>query len=883
MRGGEDDGTSRCRSWGHSEYRFLVLLLPFSLATGVAGGCSSGIQTLALLPTGLRAHLDIGCSNTFVIPWATCPTDSYLHVELWDLGALRRDRGPDHGDPMLMLARGKPPQPYSSRDSATWAVTWSFNPPETLWDSTGFMVSHPFMSVQVDYMQDMDVTQGANLGCDPGGSCWYIVVANIDQYTKYPLDYNLRVTCRDVPSCPSPSLGPEPLPGPVCSGLGQCQVINPVCSGQTPCARCICPSGRAGTGCEVQVPILSNGSVVRPELLGVNKWDFYEIKLQDDSSTVLLELQRTSGNPFLILKAQGTGYEPYGLPSVNDADDYGDVDSVQSNLDYHHILRHNLKAGTYYVGVWNMEGREVRQPCNYTLKLTVGRAGGSLCPLDCNSRGSCNANTGQCMCDDGYGGRWCEGPLQSLLLGSMVSGYLRPGQWTFFQMVIRRDSPLLSQGLLISFASDGGHAILSSRMNNWPTLNASSHVWWAGEFVLGDSAVLETASSLAPGNYVIGIYNLDYLLHQAFHFRLQVVPTGHSANNVMPYIWIIIGLLFLVLLSAVAWIYRRTRMTQRRRRLAEEALSRRAPTLSGPVGLDPAMVLSFPTFEYGNAAGDGAASERRASCGDRGFDTPLAQSEVHPSCSVCLGDYEKGELILRLPGCQHEFHEACIQLWLAQNTTCPICRHSLLPPTATTPEHPASVSQAASALLRDSPAERQASSSGEGRWTTSSRTVAVDNGEIEVVVMGYLCERGGSGTSPSPQVSLPPSPSGDPSCGPTEGLPDDSLRDPLVRHSQSTSSGSLAGSISGLDGTAGPSVPQETNPMGRPETPTMPPWGSGAHTGPFEGSAAGAPSGEGTQASTSPLGTMPKASQWASSVSPRQGSDAGESAPLVSR
>lgn len=59
------------------------------------------------------------------------------------------------------------------------------------------------------------------------------------------------------------------------------------------------------------------------------------------------------------------------------------------------------QAGTYYVGVWNMEGREVRQPCNYTLKLTVEPPGGPLCPLDCSARGSCNATTGQCTCDAG--------------------------------------------------------------------------------------------------------------------------------------------------------------------------------------------------------------------------------------------------------------------------------------------------------------------------------------------------------------------------------------------------------------------------------------------------------------------------------------------------
>jgi len=47
-------------------------------------------------------------------------------------------------------------------------------------------------------------------------------------------------------------------------------------------------------------------------------------------------------------------------------------------------------------------------------------------------------------------------------------------------------------------------------------------------------------------------------------------------------------------------------------------------------------------------------------------------------CAVCLGDYQNSEKLLQLPVCGHAFHKECIDQWLVNNATCPICRTSLL-------------------------------------------------------------------------------------------------------------------------------------------------------------------------------------------------------------
>ncbi|KAJ7982582.1 RING-H2 finger protein [Quillaja saponaria] len=59
-------------------------------------------------------------------------------------------------------------------------------------------------------------------------------------------------------------------------------------------------------------------------------------------------------------------------------------------------------------------------------------------------------------------------------------------------------------------------------------------------------------------------------------------------------------------------------------------------------------------------------------------------------CSVCLLDYQAEDRLQQIPACGHTFHMNCIDLWLSNNSTCPLCRMSLLA-SARSSEEPACI------------------------------------------------------------------------------------------------------------------------------------------------------------------------------------------------
>ncbi|XP_003558246.2 E3 ubiquitin-protein ligase SDIR1 isoform X1 [Brachypodium distachyon] len=102
-------------------------------------------------------------------------------------------------------------------------------------------------------------------------------------------------------------------------------------------------------------------------------------------------------------------------------------------------------------------------------------------------------------------------------------------------------------------------------------------------------------------------------------------------------------------------------------------------------------INTLPVFKYKFQAQQGSASARKSGDGpsvllpsSSGSSNEKSQDaygasktpEDELTCSVCLEQVVVGDLLRSLP-CLHQFHVECIDPWLRQQGTCPVCKHQV--------------------------------------------------------------------------------------------------------------------------------------------------------------------------------------------------------------
>ena len=101
-----------------------------------------------------------------------------------------------------------------------------------------------------------------------------------------------------------------------------------------------------------------------------------------------------------------------------------------------------------------------------------------------------------------------------------------------------------------------------------------------------------------------------------------------------------------------------------------------------PSGMLPFLPPSFfhPLDDHPRAASAAALSalKREVMQGRPSDSKETADDDPDvKTCSVCISDFEKGDVALVLP-CSHPYHDLCLLPWLRKQNTCPSCRFELL-------------------------------------------------------------------------------------------------------------------------------------------------------------------------------------------------------------
>ncbi|KAL0035152.1 hypothetical protein WJX79_003689 [Trebouxia sp. C0005] len=577
---------------------------------------------ISILPsaTPLQSILPPGSQNTYQVPSNACGGSSILNAELWDVTqALDPQQTGDastHADPVLFMAQGTIPDALPPQSPAS-SPDWTFTPyNQVANDYFGYQLMRPYQRIR----------QTHNPKCAaPCSAPWYIQILNSQLWSSFNLTYQLRVTCQSA--------------------------------------------------------------------------------TDQQGGTLLLELNRTAGDPVLFLKRQDEGFARYGVPSFQDYDLFADGVSYEERLNYHSLTRLDVRPGGYYAAVYNNQ-KYMQEQASYTLRARWADSNSLLCPWDCHSHGSCTWILDQpmCVCHDGFGGVFCEGTQQAQVLGQQIHGYVDPGQWSYFTLTLRRNDPSWQGGLAVAFlTTGGGYPVVLQKYSSVPSLLNNDRVLRSQQGASGVQTLRLTPDDLRPGTIFFAFFNVDYFVHQRYSFIFLVVPVSPqgSGNDVNAYISLCLGVA--LSFSAAMSLILLWRWTHHR---ALEGL----PTL-GPgrtcTGIEPETVASFPSYRYQEEGGQSvtaravsvhqtgeAVVEVHERTVERRKSEPVLSSPIlaaataedpikvyeGPSCAVCLGDYEIGEMIRQLPDCHHHFHLDCIDQWLATHTTCPMCRRSLLPP-----------------------------------------------------------------------------------------------------------------------------------------------------------------------------------------------------------
>ena len=119
-----------------------------------------------------------------------------------------------------------------------------------------------------------------------------------------------------------------------------------------------------------------------------------------------------------------------------------------------------------------------------------------------------------------YAGRLCDASVKEISFGKSVSGDLQPDQSVYLEWKLNLQQilelPMIVE-LHATIESEGDvHPFLSAGINAFPSVATSSYRFLTERGHGGKSIHKIHTSALHQGNLTFGLFNIDFLVHNAF-------------------------------------------------------------------------------------------------------------------------------------------------------------------------------------------------------------------------------------------------------------------------------------------------------------------------------------------------------------------------------
>ncbi|KAF8667052.1 hypothetical protein HU200_053228 [Digitaria exilis] len=111
----------------------------------------------------------------------------------------------------------------------------------------------------------------------------------------------------------------------------------------------------------------------------------------------------------------------------------------------------------------------------------------------------------------------------------------------------------------------------------------------------------------------------------------------------------------LLILCAIRWYLVRRSAAGQDAAAGGVTAAANEPEKKRSTGLDADAIAALPEFVYRK-------------------DDEAATGGEERECAVCLAAMAEGDAARLLPLCMHVFHRGCVDVWLKEHSTCPVCR-----------------------------------------------------------------------------------------------------------------------------------------------------------------------------------------------------------------